>query len=57
METIAFRLDPRVRSLLESVARREGRSLGEVLREAVAEWLSGRTRLHNGGEAKPESKD
>ncbi len=57
METIAFRLDPRMKRLLEAVARMEGRSLGEVLREAVAEWLSGRTRLHNGGEAKPESKD
>lgn len=57
METIAFRLDPKVRSLLESVARREGRSIGEVLREAVAEWLNGRTRLHNGSEAKPESKN
>jgi len=57
VETIAFRLDPRMKRLLEAVARMEGRSLGEVLREAVAEWLSGRTRLHNGGEAKPESKD
>jgi hypothetical protein len=40
--TLAFRVDPRTRDLLEAIAQREGRSLGEILREAVAEWLNSR---------------
>jgi len=54
METIAFRLDPRMKRLLEAVARMEGRSLGKVLREAVAEWLSERAKLHKVDDTKLE---
>ena len=56
METIAFRLDPRMKRLLEAVARMEGRSLGEVLREAVAEWLNERAKLHKVDDTKSEDK-
>jgi len=56
VETIAFRLDPRMKRLLEAVARMEGRSLGEVLREAVAEWLSERAKLHKVDDTKSEDK-
>jgi len=56
VETIAFRLDPRMKRLLEAVARMEGRSLGEVLREAVAEWLNERAKLHKVDDTKSEDK-
>lgn len=40
--TLGFRVDERQKELIEEIAWKEGRGVGEILREALAEWLSKR---------------
>ena len=40
--TLGFRVDERMKRVVEEIARREGRSVGEIPREALAEWLTRR---------------
>ena len=40
--TLGFRVDERIKRMVEEIAWREGRSIGEILREALAEWLTKR---------------
>ena len=38
--TLGFRVDERIKRMVEEIAWREGRNIGEILREALTEWLT-----------------
>lgn len=47
-EVYSWRLDPEKKMELESEARREGKSVAEVLDEISSQWLNTRRDAHNG---------
>lgn len=47
-EVYSWRLDPEKKIELESEARREGKSVAEVLDEISSQWLNTRRDAHNG---------
>ena len=45
-ENVTFRFDPRLREILETIAKTERRSLSNQLNMAIEEWLQFKNELH-----------
>lgn len=47
-ESVTFRLDHRLRQILEAIAREEKRSFSSQINLAIEQWLEIRNELHPG---------